>query len=137
MAMVAMTILEATPKPNHNASSGAMAKTGIAWLTTMTGSRTGRVKGRKLMVSARPAPSTAPATRPIRLSESVVTACTRHRSGRWTSAANTRAGSGSRKGGGWKIVTIACQMTMRATATPSALSAVIACLPRRTDRAPP
>ena len=41
MAMVAMTILEATPKPNHSARSGAMAKTGIAWLTTITGRSTG------------------------------------------------------------------------------------------------
>ena len=138
MAIVAMTILEARPKPNHSASSGAMAKTGIAWLTTITGSRTGRVSGRKLMASARPAPSTAPgdeADHASRSGSSPHAPATGPAARR--SAANTRAGSGSMKGGGWKIETIACQMTSSATATPSALQRRHRPSPRRTDRAPP
>ncbi len=57
IAMVAITTFEATPKPNHSASSGAIAKTGIAWLTTRTGRSRRRLGGRKLIASAKPAPT--------------------------------------------------------------------------------
>ncbi len=55
--MVAMTIFEARPKPNHSTSSGAMAKTGSAWLTTISGNSIRRVGGTKLISSASRTPS--------------------------------------------------------------------------------
>ena len=120
-----MTIFEARPKPNHSAKSGAMAKTGSAWLTTITGRRMRRVGGRKLIANARSTPQSVPAAKPITVSVSVVTACTRQSSGWATSAAKTRAGSGSMKGGGANTKTIPCQMTRSPSPTNNARSAII------------
>ena len=120
MAMVAMTIFEARPKPNQSASSGAIAKTGIAWLTTITGRSRRLVIGRKLMASASTAPSRVPATRPIRRLGQRRDGVDRQRSGRSRSASKTASGAGSMNGGGAKTRMIACQMTSRPSATPSA-----------------
>ena len=68
------------------------------------------------MARASIAPSSVPATSPITVSMSVVTASTRHRSGRSRSASNTASGGGSMKTGGWNTNTIACQITIRPAA---------------------
>ena len=96
MISAAMASLDATPKPSHTTSSGAMAKTGSAWATTSRGPSACSVRRERAMSKATATPAAEPSTRPPSISPPVTSASGQIRPKSPTSVAATRDGAGSR-----------------------------------------